>query len=651
MRLILLAVQLSVAQGVAQRPTPAIGDSAIRANVDRATLVFLTQWQYAWQDAQHEQPLPTGEAVRDADLRTLALHCHWIATPLRIRSRVITGEERSHATCPIWYPLDAPPITDERHSVDAALSPAGRFAMRPLRYALRALLDSAALALPGDARIAGQRVRFALDAGDVSGAASAAASCSGEPVRCGLLRGFVRYRAGDVRMADSIFTSIAQAMRDDERCAWNDVRMLLDADTRRAYTGMSCEARADFEARLWWLSDPLYLEPGNERRAEHVARKVWAALLAPLGFDGRQHWRPKQGGEAVTESLLRYGWPSQMYWGGPVADRGHDSWLRAQGADTAAPYVVREYSRDRLHTLPRASALQSPFQATPDDWRLNAPGDDDDWWPVEHFARDRSRIVSLPIGQVAMLRRRDATRFVWAGDLDSTQLARQLGSGVTATLFASRAVGDMPRIATSAARVGRPLVLDAALSYGATLVGIEIPGDNVLPAARTRFGVMVPEPLNALRGARALSPPLLFEPPDDDRPTLNAEDAVRRMFGTTTFRKARRIGIYWEAYGFTAADDVTIEVRMDREDRPGVLARVGGVFGLSRDASGSLGIQWREALGSSRAIQQNEGDVPLQLRSIILDVSRLAPGTYRLRLSSTLAGAPAVTSERALVLR
>ena len=193
--------------------------------------------------------------------------------------------------------------------------------MRPLRYALRALLDSAALALPGDARIAGQRVRFALDAGDVSGAASAAASCSGEPVRCGLLRGFVRYRAGDVRMADSIFTSIAQAMRDDERCAWNDVRMLLDADTRRAYTGMSCEARADFEARLWWLSDPLYLEPGNERRAEHVARKVWAALLTPLGFDGRQHWRPKQGGEAVAESLLRYGWPSQMYWGGPEIGR------------------------------------------------------------------------------------------------------------------------------------------------------------------------------------------------------------------------------------------------------------------------------------------------------------------------------------------
>ena len=96
---------------------------------------------------------------------------------------------------------------------------------------------------------------------------------------------------------------------------------------------------------------------------------------------------------------------------------------------------------------------------------------------------------------------------------------------------------------------------------------------------------------------------------------------------------------------------LTPKTILREEEVAAVSRRVGGLFGLSRDATGSLGILWREALGSSRAIQQNEGDVPLQMRSIILDVSRLAPGTYRLRLSSTLAGAAAVTSERALVLR
>ena len=121
MRLILLAWQLTVAQGVSRLPAPARSDSTIRAAVDSATREFLTKWRYAWQESQHEQPLPSGEAVRDADLRTLALHCHWIATPPRVRQRVITGELRAQAACPNWYPIDAPPIEDERLRTDAAL--------------------------------------------------------------------------------------------------------------------------------------------------------------------------------------------------------------------------------------------------------------------------------------------------------------------------------------------------------------------------------------------------------------------------------------------------------------------------------------------------------------------------------------------------
>ncbi len=631
--------------------TFAPGDSVVRARVDSATREFLTQWRYAWQDSQHEQPPPTGEAVRDADLRTLALHCHWIATPLRIKRRVINSDTRSHATCPIWYPLDAPPIEDERFRLDNALRPAERATIGILRLRLRALLDSTAMQLPGDARIAGQRVRFALDAGDLSGAAVAAKSCTSDVVQCALFQGLVRYRRGDMNGADSVFSAATAHMTDDARCAWTDVGALLDPDARTEYRAMSCAARAEFNAHLWLLSDPLYVEAGNERRVEHVARRVIAMLLSPLGFDGRQHWAPKFGGEAVTETLVRYGWPSQMYWGGPAADRGHNNWLIAQGADTAPPYVVREYSRERLHTVPSTSALRSPFRATPADWRLNAPGDDDEWWPAEHFARDRSRVALLPNGQSVMLRRAAATRFVWAGDLDATALGRPVGTPVLASLFVSRTLLDMPRVGGGDGRVGQPATVEAMLPGGDALVGVEIPGDASQPAARTRFGVDVPTPLSALGSEKALSAPLLFDPPADDRVTLDADLAVRRMFGSTTLSRSRKIGVYWEGYGFTTADDVELEVRMDREDRPGALSRVGGLFGLGGDASGSLAIRWREARGSSRALQRVEGTVPLQMRSIVLDVSRLSPGTYRLQLSSTIAGAPAVTSTRALVLR
>ena len=315
----------------------------------------------------------------------------------------------------------------------------------------------------------------------------------------------------------------------------------------------------DLEKRLWWLSDPLYLEPGNERRAEHFARKVLITLLAPLGDDGRQRWQQKKGGEAVAESLVRYGWPSQMYWGGPVADQGHDGWLIMYGADTAPPYPAREYTRGRLHTVPLPDALRSPFQAKPDNWQLNAPAGDDDWWPVEHYARDRGGIVQLPVGQTVMLRRWGTIRFAWAGDLNATVLARSNGDSVHASFFLSNSIADVASHGTSGGRVGRPLVMDVSLRPGAALLGIEVPGESVRAAARTRFGVETPGPLAALAGATALSQPLLFEPSGDAAHPRDANAAVSRMYGTTTFAQWRRIGVYWESYGFAATDAVEIE--------------------------------------------------------------------------------------------
>ena len=46
-----------------------------------------------------------------------------------------------------------------------------------------------------------------------------------------------------------------------------------------------------------------------------------------------------------------------------------------------------------------------------------------------------------------------------------------------------------------------------------------------------------------------------------------------------------------------------------------------------------------------------EGDVPVQMRSVVLDLSRLPRGRYRLTVATGAPGRPAVTSERVLVLR
>lgn len=652
---LLLALQIAATSGHHGPSSPASGDSAIRARVDSTAHAFLRHWRLAWQATQDLRRSPYANdaefQLRDERSRGLAVHCHWPSSFLTIRRRIILGAIPAHASCPMWYPRDEPAVADERRSIDAGLSPTVRLWARQLRYSLRSLLDSAAQQLPGDMSITRHRVRFALDDDDLAGAARAAAACRGDFAHCGLLHGLVLYRVGAIAAADSAFLVAVGMMRDDERCRWNDVGALLEAGAREAYEAMPCAARADTEARVWWLSDPLYVEPGNERRAEHFARKVLLLLLAHPAEDERQHLQARYGGDNVAETLVRYGWPSHMYWAGLQVDLGHDNWLTVHRVETAPPYVVREYTRDRLHTVPRSPTFSAPFQAGPESWQLNAPQGDDDWWPDEHFARDRSRIVQLPLGQTVMLPRRGSTRFVWAGDIDSDRLGRADGDSVDAHLFESRAVSDVVNVQAFRARAGSTLIIDAGLQGGPALIGIEVPGDSSSAAARTRFGDSIPDPLSTLAGAKGVSQPLLLDPPADAVVALDADGAVSRMYGTTTFTGLRRVGVYWEAYGFPATDSVENVVRISREDRPGVLSRIAAVFRLGGETVGSMGLRWSEARGNSRAIHRMEGNVPVQMRSIVLDISSLPPGTYRIGISLNGTRGSAVSRDRQFVLR
>ncbi len=622
----------------------------MRARVDSAIGAFQLEWRDAWMQTSYTRPsLFAGENPDDEDLRSLAVHCHWNPSSMIIRKHIV-GARSAQASCPLWLARDGQTVEDERHGIDRGLTSLLRWKVRALRHPLRLLLDSAARQLPGDVRIAGQRLRFALDAADLEGSVAAAFACEGDAAQCSLLHGIVLYSIGSVAAADSAFMAAARLMPEAERCAWSNIAVLLDADERRAYEAMPCGERNGFEARLWWLADPLFIEPGNERRAEHFARKVLVGLRSALGDDERQHYREADGGLALVETLVRYGWPSQLYWGGATVDRGHDGWLRSNGVAPAPPYIVREYSRDRLHVLPLKHALSSPLEATPDDWQLTAPNDND-WWPAEHYARDASRLVQLPIGQSVMLRRRETTRFVWAGDLDASALTRSPGDSVKAVLFQSRSPTDADGVAAFGGRVGKPLVVDAPLAEGATLIAIEVPGDATRAAARTRFGVEILPSLASLAGNRALSDPLLYEPTDDAANTLDSEAATRRMFGTTTFTRVRRIGVYWEGYGFAATDTVDVDVQISREERPGIFAGALGVFRLGAERDGGVGMRWRELPGNSRAIQRLEGGVPMQMRSIVIDIAALGRGSYRMQISMSGTKGVPVTSDRTFVIR
>jgi hypothetical protein len=441
-------------------------------------------------------------------------------------------------------------------------------------------------------------------------------------------------------------------MSPEKRCEWNDVRLLLEDDARDKYEDMPCAARAEFETRFWWLTDPMWSEPGNERRAEHFARKVVIGLLEANGDGGRQNFGIRQGGPAVEESLVRYGWPTRMIWAGSSVDMSHTGWLRQHFADAAPPYLVREYAQtSRVHAVPRPHALLDPMTARREDWELTSPADEDNWWPREHYARDASALVELPDGQSVLLRRGDATRFVWAGALDSTARGTSLNANRQVTLIESRAADKVRSVASFPLRDGKDAVVDAPMSSGTTLVGIEVSGDNEHAAARSRFAVDITASLATLGAARALSQALLFDPSKDDTPSLNAEQAVARMLGSTTLTNTPRVGVYWESYGFSPADTAEIALRVVRQDRPNVLFRALHVLHIGSESIDSVTIKWREAPGSSRAIRLQEGETNVLMRSVVLETSSLRRGHYKLTLAVNKPGALAVSSERLFELR
>ncbi|MDF1503074.1 hypothetical protein [Roseisolibacter sp. H3M3-2] len=667
----------------AQPPAPAEAD-ALRADTRDAVRRFLERWRAAWlaaEDARRPNAfrLATGEARpagaagaagagaarrrrqylfdRTID-RVSALHCHPFerSGPL-FRSTIVRSAGGGQSLCPAWSDAGHPAPADEGSSLDAALAADARPAIASAREALLARLDTVALALPDDDWVAGQRVRFLLDAGETDRALDAARACRADAGWCALLAGYVHQRRGEARLADSAFDAGRAAMSDSLRCAWDDAAPLLAPPARAEYARLSCAERREVDARLWWLADPLYAEPGNERRAEHHARRVATRLRAALTRDERHEWDPGRGGDALAETLLRYGTPSYVFWGGETHDVAHTGWLRSHGLRPGAPYLALEYrpGEHRAHVVPAWRAVRDPFAARSADWSLRPAADADaaSWWPEEHYARAGAPLVQLPDGQTAMLRRATAALFAVAAELPAATLRRAAGAPLAASLFVTHHPDSVWQLAHEPVVAGGRLVLQGRLEPRPALVAVELPGDTAGGvAARTRFGVAPPPPLSAMRaGETAVSEPVLLLAPDGDAALPDDPDAaLPRMLGSTRLpRGLRRFGVYWETYGLAPGDTVDVEVRLERHDRPGALRRLTTTLGVTDPQNGVIVTRWREPQ-PGRAARVVDGPVPILARGLVLEVSRLPAGDYWLDVAVGRPGRPAARARRSLTL-
>jgi hypothetical protein len=612
-----------------------------------AVIGFLATWRTAWLSSAER-----GGYDHD-DIRLRDVHCHWDgsfrgADGSNPPSVIHRGSRRS--MCPNWHPAGERPEPDERVVRDASLTQDWRDRVHQARAAL---IDSLAVLdglKPGDAWITGQRVRFLVDQGSAMTAVEVARRCSAERAWCAQLLGFALHATGDHFRADSAFDAASAAMSPKDRCKWTSVELLLDKDGGAAYRRMSCDERIAANSRIWWMSRPMFSDSTEDRRSEDFTRKVLIQLHSALPWDERYDWRRPFGGEAVSAMIVRYGWPAFSAYTGDYEEESHASWMEFHDSTRTA---TAEYPQDRVHLVPEWTAVADPFHAAATAWQLNMPPlrkDDEpasQWWPGEHYAPARGGIAQMR-DQTVLLRRDDHLVLATASDL---RFAGQSISADTAAavLIRTTSPDQIERLSRRAVRNATALVLTARISAAPAVVGTEVlapPGELSL---RTRFGIMPPATLSELKpGETAISDPVLIS--TDDTPN-GPDDALGQMLGTTVVR-TKKVGVYWETYGYGAGDSVDVSVIVARREPLSKFRRLGMKLRVASDINGSVAVRWSEpqAGHDSWTIPSR---VPIQARAVGLDLSRLEPGRYRVQVLAGrrgAAGAPTVMASRDFVL-
>ncbi|MFN2420314.1 MAG: hypothetical protein ABR527_02885, partial [Gemmatimonadota bacterium] len=261
-------------------------------------------------------------------------------------------------------------------------------------------LAELARAFPGDEWIAGQRVRYLVESERPEAAIAVAAQCAAGSWWCRALEAYALHAASDYAGAERAFDRALGAMPADQRRRWNDLELLLDRDLRRVWRELSPGARTAFARWLWWLADPFWSVPGNERRTEHFARHVLDRMLGRTRTPYDVAW-----GKDLAELTIRYGWPAG--WERVRSDMG------TLGGD-ARPAIVGHDPPGGRSFLPPHGAFLAPFDARLDDWPIDSPESRSAYAPA--YA---DSIVDLA-HQLAVFRRGERAVVVVGYDLEAS---------------------------------------------------------------------------------------------------------------------------------------------------------------------------------------------------------------------------------------
>jgi len=486
-----------------------------------------------------------------------------------------------------WYDEKAPKF------VELAIVTRGR-------DSLVHVLDSLARVAPANRWISGQRVRYLAESARYDDALAAAQQCRADGWWCDALVAFSQHLRGDYQAADSGFRAVQRQMPARERCAWRDITMLIDDDTRQAYRHLPCGAERDaYEDRIWWYARTLYGLRGNDSRSEWNARQLMVRFYqdAPgayqFGFD-----------EDERELLLRFGWPRY--------------WARGAGDSRDGGFIIEtDEASPAYRYLPAGNVLGDPAISDSSQWRLHQPP------VIGRYAPPYARKLVALEHQQALFRRGDSALLVMAYDVSAVP-GLGTASHRRAAMVVARSAEPAPRLT---ARDNAPArgTMTVSGAWGSLLFSGEVWASDSSVVARARYGVHPPYAVDT----RVTVSDLLFYAPSGPSPN-SVEEALSLALPTERVRSAAPLGVYWETYGTNPdGEPIKLTVTVVREmEEGGFLKRKNQQLRLVREAT-PVSVTVNDMTARGRTISP---------RAVQLDISTLRKGAYIVQLEIEVAG-------------
>jgi hypothetical protein len=481
------------------------------------------------------------------------------------------------------------------------------------RRKLLETLKEAALIAPTDDWLAGQRVKYSVEAKDFAGANAVITDCKATNWWCDALSGLVRHVQNDAPGAERAFNAALAEMSESQRCEWQNIAPWLKKADSLAYLAKSCADRLAYNTKVFWLGKPFAHLDGNDLRNELLARRTFntiefntATVYGP--------WKPDFG-----LSQLRYGWPVAWSKQNTIVSRRGDMVSNTIGHE---PTPSHDF-------MPSAAAMANPYTATAADYPFNA-----------RFAQMRYAPRYAPGGfqdlgaQLVRFRRGDSTLLVAAYVLDG-KARYERGKTLAALVLEKSPTQRVSRIVKEGQPLRGAIAVNAGVFRDTLLASIEVLSDTRRFAGRARTGAI------AIEHDAMLSDLLLLSVKATDAASAGLagiatlESVLTSALGGTDIGDGQSFGVFWEYYGGPGA---TVTISITPTDTASGFRRLGSLFRLGgREGGASLRIP--------DPAQPDGGPG----RRLTLTMPEAKPGRYRLAVEVTAPGmSPA---RRDLVIR